>query len=64
LLSLLPDSVSTPSDIQEAVILTDYAVVTRYPGDYEPVAEQEYQQALSLAESVVLWSESLIGRKV
>ena len=64
LLSLLPDSVSTPSEIQEAVILTDYAVVTRYPGDYEPVADQEYQEALRLAESVLLWSENQIGRKV
>jgi len=31
--------VKVPENLQNAKILTDYAVETRYPGDYEPVDE-------------------------
>lgn len=37
--------------------LTDYAVTSRYPGDFEPVTESEYKEAVRLAESVVQWAE-------
>lgn len=35
-----------PEEIKESVVLTEYAVSTRYPGDYEPVNEEEYKAAL------------------
>ena len=31
--------VEVPENLQNAKILTGYAVETRYPGDYEPVAK-------------------------
>jgi len=31
-----------PENLQNAKILTGYAVETRYPGDYEPVAKIEH----------------------
>jgi HEPN domain-containing protein len=40
--------------------LTSYAFEARYPGVGEPVSEEEYKQALSLAEKVVRWAELLI----
>ena len=34
-------SVEVPENLQNAKILTGYAVETRYPGDYEPVDEED-----------------------
>ncbi len=39
----------------EAVILSDYAVETRYPGNYESVGEEEYLRALEITKSVCGW---------
>ena len=44
-----------PEKIKKAKILTDYAVETRYPGDYEPVTENEYKKAVKLADDVYKW---------
>ena len=55
LLDLLPDTVSIPSEVEEAAGLTDYAVMTRYPGDTEPVNIDEYKQAICLARTVLEW---------
>ena len=60
LLDLLQNEISIPAPLQDAVILTDYAVETRYPGIYEPVTDAEYQEAIHLAEAIVLWVENSI----
>lgn len=38
--------------IEESRLLTDYATVTRYPGDYEPVSLEEAGDAVDLARRV------------
>lgn len=48
-----------PPGVREAVSLTVYAVETRYPG-LEDVTEQEYLEALELAERVVRWAEEVV----
>ncbi len=60
LLEVLPPSFLVPSEVEEAVGLTDYAVVTRYPGDFEPVDEEEYLQAIAHARNVLAWAEKVI----
>lgn len=35
--------------VEESRLLTDYATLTRYPGDYEPVSYEEAAHALELA---------------
>ncbi len=52
--------VEIPEIVKESVILAKYASETRYPGTYEPVSEEEYQEAVRLAQAVVDWAESLI----
>ncbi len=47
-------SITVPDGVQKAKTLTDYAVETRYPGDYEPVNEEMYKDAVEIAEKVVL----------
>ena len=42
-------------------MLTDYAVVTRYPGVAESVTEEEHQKAVAVAERVVEWAEEQVG---
>ena len=49
-----------PEEINEAVILNDYAVQTRYPGGYTPIGEEEYNFAIIMAEKCVQW----IGKKI
>ena len=60
LLDLLPQDLLLPSEVEAAAILTDYAVLTRYPGNLEPVTEEEYHEAVHLAEVVVHWAGTLI----
>jgi HEPN domain-containing protein len=46
--------------LADAVILTRYAVATRYPGEEEPVSRQEAREAAELADQVLAWVETQI----
>jgi HEPN domain-containing protein len=46
--------------VLEAAKLSDYAVEARYPGVSEPVSQEEYVEALRLAEDVMRWVEDLM----
>ena len=61
LIEMLPSNVVFPKELKEAAGLTVYAVMTRYPGDLEPVTEDEYLEALSLAEKVINWAKDQIS---
>ena len=61
LLTLLEQrGITLPEDVRAAAQLTDYAVEARYPGPFEPVTDEEYAEALRLAEAVVNWAERQI----
>ena len=60
LLTLVEEGVPVPPPVQEAAILSDYAVETRYPGLAEPVTEEEYEEAVAIAERVVEWAEAVV----
>jgi HEPN domain-containing protein len=51
-----------PEVVRKAEELTRYALITRYPGIARPVSEQEYAEAVAVAEEVVYWADELIGR--
>jgi len=55
-------SVEMPENLQNARILTGYAVETRYPGDYEPVNEEDLRKAIEIAKEVLTWVEKEIDR--
>jgi hypothetical protein len=46
----------------DVVELTDYAVQTRYPGDYTPITKKEYERAVELAKLTVDWVERQINQ--
>ncbi len=50
-----------PDQIKETSELTVYAVDTRYPGDYEPVTESDYEQAVAMADRIFRWVEVKIA---
>jgi HEPN domain-containing protein len=52
--------VPIPPLVKEAIILTRYAFETRYPGPFEPVTAEEYQEAVRLATAVVDWADGII----
>ena len=61
LLTIVRKAGFIPSDkIMEAAMLTGFSVASRYPGLDEPVMEEEFQEALSIAESVIRWVCELI----
>jgi HEPN domain-containing protein len=49
-----------PEEINETAILNNYAVQTRYPGDYTPIDEEEYNNAVIIAEKCVKWIDERI----
>ena len=58
LLSLLETTgEAVPEAMRTAVSLTTYATATRYPNTGAPVTEQEYREAIAIAEAVVRWAE-------
>ena len=61
LIELLPSDLCLPADPFDVGKLTDYAVSSRYPGTEEPVDEEQYREAVRLAESVVTWAEEILG---
>ena len=61
LIDLLPEDVSKIPELSQSAKLSVYATVSRYPGDVsESVDEEEYQEAVRLAQTVVLWAESIL----
>ena len=52
LLALLPARIRLDLTPEEQERLTDYATVTRYPGDYDAIPLAEAQQAVAIARRV------------
>ncbi len=52
LVALLPARHRSLLDDKEQDELTEYATVTRYPGDYEPISLAEARQAVKIARRV------------
>lgn len=64
LLTLLPSEAPLPPDKEGIVSLTSYAVMLRYPSDYEDVTKEAHQEAIDTAEAVYMWAAQIIHQKV
>jgi len=63
LLDLLKASgLTIPEGVDEAFELSDYAVQTRYPGEWEPITKAEAQHALERAALVLAWVEAQLEK--
>jgi HEPN domain-containing protein len=64
LLALAEQSgISVPESVRETGRLTRFAVVARYPGLDEPVTQEEYERAVTLAENVLQWANTIVGER-
>jgi HEPN domain-containing protein len=61
LITLLPPQAPLPPEAEEVVALTGYAVMFRYPGDYEDITAEEYHEAIQLAQIVYRWAAQMIA---
>jgi len=61
LLEIVNTSGTTPpKEVQEAGLLTPYAVEFRYPGSWIEISETDLQEALRTAEHVVAWADTVL----
>ncbi len=60
LMNLLSSSYTIPRDLWDAVNLTEYAFTTRYPDDYEPIGEEEYESVYEIAVRVYKWAKGIV----
>ncbi|MDO8585931.1 MAG: HEPN domain-containing protein [Armatimonadota bacterium] len=61
LLDLLPADIPRSPEVDDSARLSAYAVTTRYPGEEEPLTEEDYREAVRLAEAVVRWAARYLG---
>jgi len=61
LLEEIEKKIVIPSEIKEVISLNNYAVQTRYPGDYAPVDEEEYLEIKEISENVLNWVKVTIS---
>jgi len=47
-------------EIKEVLKLNNYAIQTRYPGEYVEIEKEEYEQSISIAEKCLKWIEKKI----
>ena len=64
LTNLQNSDVCLPDEVLAAAGLTNYAVEARYPGAFESVTEEEFKEALRIAEAVVAWAESQVEKEI
>ncbi len=58
------EGTDVPNEVREAVALNLYAYATRYPREAEAITEQDRDEAVRLAETVIRWAEALIGVRI
>ena len=49
-----------PDNVKLAVKLTPYAVQTRYPGEYDDITKEEYEQSIKIAKDCLAWIENKV----
>ena len=54
-------NLDVPENVVDADILSRFAWETRYPGCLEPISQDEYCQAVVMAETVLAWAEKQIA---
>lgn len=63
IISLVPEDLRPKLDDKEQDRLTEYATVTRYPGDYDPISLKEAREAVNIARRVRSHIRKLLPKK-
>lgn len=59
---LKKNGLNIPKYVQDAKELTQYALLTRYPGVAGPVSARDHRRATRIAAAVLKWAERLVLR--
>ncbi|MDR1175396.1 MAG: HEPN domain-containing protein [Treponema sp.] len=49
-----------PDNVKNAMDLTNYAVQTRYPGEYDEITKEEYENSVRIAKNCLDWVDDTI----
>jgi HEPN domain-containing protein len=49
-----------PENIKESTKLTKYAIMTRYPGEYDEITKEGYEESIKIAKDCLEWIETKI----
>ena len=60
LLNEIERFIKIPENIKEAINLTKYAVITRYPGEYDKITKEKYEEGVKIAQDCLKWIEKTI----
>jgi HEPN domain-containing protein len=63
LLQQLEKCTEIDEEIKQVIKLNNFAVQTRYPGDYVEIEKDEYEQTIIIAENCLKWIEEKIKQK-
>ena len=62
LLNKLESFAEIPENIKTATSMTKYAVITRYPGEYDEVTKSDYEEGVKIAKDCIDWVETKIKK--
>jgi HEPN domain-containing protein len=60
LLNELEKFTEIPEKIKLSTNVTKYAVLTRYPGEYDVITKENYEESLRIAKDCIEWTENKI----
>jgi HEPN domain-containing protein len=63
LLDGLEKFIIIPENIKETTNLTKYAVITRYPGEYDEITKEGYEESVKIAKDCLEWIEKTIKER-
>ena len=63
LLNELEKFTEIPDNVKSATNVTKYAVITRYPGEYDEITKKDYEESIKIAKNCIDWAEEKIKAK-
>ena len=60
LLDELEKFIIIPENMKKAINLTKYAVITRYPGEYDEITKESHEESVKIAKDCLEWIEKTI----
>jgi HEPN domain-containing protein len=60
LLNELEKFTEIPENIKKTIELTKYAIITRYPGEYDEITKEGYEESIKIAKDCLKWTKNKI----
>jgi HEPN domain-containing protein len=64
LITNLEEHTEIPKNVRKSINLTNYAIQTRYPGEYTDITKEEYEESIIIAKDCLDWVESKIDENI